>query len=90
MEPVFPEKLTYVTASHVSPYGKIESFWKRNGDKLEWNITIPVNTTATIKLPLKFNVKVPHDPTGIHSVKERDGKLVVELGSGKYTFASEQ
>ena len=90
MEPVFPEKLTYVTASHVSPYGKIESFWKRNGDKLEWNITIPVNTTATIKLPLKFNVKVPHDPAGIHSVKECDGKLVVELGSGKYTFASEQ
>ena len=90
MEPVFPEKLTYVTASHVSPYGKIESSWKRNGDKLEWNIVIPVNTTATIKLPLKYNVKVPHDPTGIHSVKEHDGKLVVKLGSGKYTFASEQ
>lgn len=89
MEPVFPEKLTYVNASYISPYGKIESNWKRDGDQLLWNISIPANTTATIKLPLSFGVKVSADQAGIHAVKEIDGVLNVELGSGKYTFRTE-
>ena len=86
MEPVFPEKLNHVNASYESPYGKIESSWKRDGNNLEWNITIPANTTATIKLPLKFGVKVDTSMSGIHSVKESEGSLIVELGSGKYTL----
>ena len=89
MQPVFPEKLTYVNASYESPYGKIESSWKRNGNKLAWNITIPANSTATIKLPLNFGVKVDASLPGIHSVNESDGLLIVELGSGNYTLQSE-
>ena len=89
MEPVFPEKLNYVNASHVSPYGRIGSSWKRDGNKLEWNVEIPANTTATVKLPLDFHVQVDAGQAGIHSVEEADGKLVVELGSGKYVFMSE-
>ena len=89
MEPVFPEKLNYVNASHVSPYGRIGSSWKRDGNKLKWNVEIPANTTATVKLPLDFHVQVDAGQAGIHSVEEADGKLVVELGSGKYVFMSE-
>lgn len=88
MEPVFPEKLTHVTASHVSPYGKIESSWKRDGNKLEWDISIPVNTTATVKLPLEFNIKKPHT-TGVYYFKEHDGKQVIRLGSGNFKLVSE-
>lgn len=90
MEPVFPEELKLVNASHISPYGKIDSSWKREGNKLEWNITIPANTTATVKVPLVFNVKIDTNQAGIHSVKEDKDKLVVELGSGKYSFISDQ
>lgn len=89
MEPVFPEKLNHVNASYDSPYGRIESSWKRDGDKLSWNITIPVNTTATVKLPSKFKVKLATDQSGVHSVNEVDNVLTVELGSGKYTLQSE-
>lgn len=89
MEPVFPEKLTNVNASHISPYGMIESCWKRTDNDLEWDVTIPANTTAIIKIPLRFNIKVDIDLAGIHSVKEEDDKLIVELGSGKYKFLSE-
>ena len=56
---------------------------------LEWNVEIPANTTATVKLPLDFHVQVDAGQAGIHSVEEADGKLVVELGSGKYVFMSE-
>jgi alpha-L-rhamnosidase len=89
MEPVFPEKLTHVNASFESPYGTIGSSWKRDGDKLAWNITVPANTTATVKLPLRFGVKVNADRPGVRNVKEEGGSIVVQLGSGTYLLQSE-
>jgi len=89
MEPVFPEKLTHVNASYISPYGKIESNWNRNGEKLKWNVTIPANTTATIKIPSQFGIKVNPEQSGIHSTKESDNTLIIEVGSGKYIFQSQ-
>jgi alpha-L-rhamnosidase len=89
MEPVFPEKLNHVDASHESPYGTIKSHWTRNGDKLSWDITIPANTTATVKLPQRFGIKADTNQSGIHTVKEADGSLILELGSGSYLLQSE-
>ena len=89
MEPVFPEKLDYVNASFDSPYGKIGSSWKRDGNNLTWNITIPANTTATVKLPSTFGVKINMSLPGINKMTESGGSLVVELGSGTYTLKSE-
>jgi alpha-L-rhamnosidase len=90
MEPVFPEKLTHVNASYESPYGTIVSRWKREGNKLVWNITVPANTTATVKLPAKFGVKVDASLPGVRNVKESAGSLIVELGSGAFTLQSEE
>jgi len=89
MEPVFPDKLGHVNASFDSPYGKIASSWKRNGNKLTWNITIPANTTATIKLPTRFGIKVDTSLAGIHSVKNTTDSSIIEVGSGAYAFQSE-
>ena len=88
MEPVFPEKLDAVDATYESPYGKIGSSWKRNGDQLAWHVTIPPNTTATVKLPARFGVKPDTAEPGIRSVREEDGFLIVELGSGAYLLES--
>ena len=86
MEPVFPEKLSHVKASYDSPYGKIASVWERNGNKLTWKITIPPNTTATVKLPARFGIKIDSAMPGVHSIQETAGFLLVELGSGDYTL----
>ncbi len=88
MAPAFPEKLTYVDAAYDSPYGMIGSSWKRDGDRLTWNIEIPANTTATVKLPSRFGVKAD-GMAGVHSVSEAGGTMTAELGSGKYTLVSE-
>ena len=45
------EDLTWVKASVNGPYGKIVSAWKRDGKKVTLDVTIPPNTTATVKLP---------------------------------------
>ena len=88
MEPVFPDKLTYANASYESPYGKITSDWKRDGNKLSWNVVIPANTTATVKLPSSFGVEISPDQKGVIKIEESGGILSVELGSGKYTLQS--
>lgn len=87
LEPVFPEDLSYVDASYQSPYGPIVSNWKRDGDSLNWAIEIPANTTATVRLPERFNVNV-EAIQGASQVKQADGFLTFELGSGKYVLQS--
>ena len=51
MHPVPVGDLTFVKATHNSPYGLISSEWHRTGNKFDWSIEIPANTTATVTLP---------------------------------------
>lgn len=90
MEPVFPEKLNSVNASYVSPYGKIVSSWKRDGERLTWSIEVPANTTATLQLPAAFHIAVDRQLPGIHQVTETADSIRIEVGSGKYTFQSHE
>ena len=43
--------LTFVKASHQTPYGLVISSWKREGGTFTLDVTIPPNTTATVTLP---------------------------------------
>jgi alpha-L-rhamnosidase len=73
--------LKFVKATHNSPYGLISSEWHRDGNKFDWQIEIPANTTATVTVP-----------TGKSGRVFEDGKpvaAIVEIGSGKYHFTSE-
>ena len=41
----------WANVSYDSPYGTIKSHWKKNLQHLEWDITIPCNTSADVCLP---------------------------------------
>ena len=43
--------LDHVNCSYRSVSGLIESNWRRKGDRFEWDILIPANTTAEVHLP---------------------------------------
>lgn len=43
-----PGPLEFMKGSVDSPYGVISAGWERKGDKIEYQVTIPVNTTATL------------------------------------------
>ena len=45
------EGLDFVNCSYNSVSGRIESNWKREGNRFEWDIVIPANTTAEVCLP---------------------------------------
>ncbi|MFD0940885.1 glycoside hydrolase family 78 protein [Pedobacter boryungensis] len=50
LQPYFVEGLNSFEATHDGPYGKIISSWKRNGKGIEYKVTIPANSSATVKL----------------------------------------
>lgn len=71
MKPNFEiQDISHVDASYLTPYGIIVSKWKKTLQYLEWEITIPANTTAEVHLPdgkieqlgsgnYHFNVVIP-------------------------------
>lgn len=92
LQPTVGGTLTRVSGSYDSVYGTILSAWRLNGDTLTYTCTVPANTTATLYLPVDNNATVSEGGKGLaHSdgvtVKEyRNGKLVLELTSGSYSF----
>lgn len=89
MAPIFPEGLEHVDASYDSVYGRIESAWERKGNQLTWHVTIPGNTTATLRVPKAFRLATAGQ-AGIHKVAETGSEQLIEIGSGCYLFQSEE
>ncbi len=62
LAPVFPQNLGSAGMEFQSPYGQVASSWKREGDSIRWNVTVPWNTTATVKLPGVSKITVNGKP----------------------------
>ena len=56
--PVFPDKLESARAEMPSPYGRISSAWKREDGRIKWDIVVPWNTTAYVKIPGSTKITV--------------------------------
>lgn len=83
MEPVFIDGLDYVKASYKSVSGEIKSHWKREDGNIEWKVTIPANTSATVKLAGISGVDFKKD-AGASEIKTADGATTMNLCSGEY------
>lgn len=51
LAPLFVSGLDSVEVSYKTGYGEIQSSWKREGNKVTWNFTVPNNSTAYVTLP---------------------------------------
>ncbi|WP_138754282.1 glycoside hydrolase family 78 protein [Paenibacillus sinopodophylli] len=75
-------------------YGKLRSRWDRSEDgAYSLNVTIPVNTTALIRLPASHKkAKVTesgsplHQSVGITAISDTESGIIIEAGSGSYRF----
>lgn len=83
MAPVFVDGLDYVNASYETPYGIIQSNWKRKGQDVIWDITIPANTTAKIILPKGMTITQDADK---YKIEHKNGCFQFEIGSGPYSL----
>ena len=87
--------LSYVRASHDSPYGMIKSHWEISKGEFNWNIRVPANTTARVYVPADPESKVWKGESEAAKAADvcflgfKDGRKVYEVGSGDYFFHTE-
>ena len=86
--------LTWARARACSIRGPITSAWKVEGGKFTLDVTIPVNTTATVLMPAGDGKSLTESGKPIEQAEgvTRSGKVgdiaVLEIGSGTYHFES--
>jgi len=81
--------LKWVKAHYNSTRGPIVSNWKRNGTKVRMEVTIPVGAQAQIVIPAKAQDVVKENGHTPAAATFADGKMTVNIASGKYAFESE-
>ncbi|MBD3275486.1 MAG: Bacterial alpha-L-rhamnosidase [Candidatus Marinimicrobia bacterium] len=101
IEPVFLDELTDAGASIETVRGTVSSVWERTADGISYAVTIPVNATATVRIPvndaedvtltegddLVWQRDVFYDGLpGISSGEMDREHLTLEIGSGEYLF----
>jgi alpha-L-rhamnosidase len=81
--PVPVQGLEWVKAQHDSPYGIIRVSWKKSNGLFKLDLDVPVNTTATICLPVKPDTKgvVFADAQKVAPLRNR---MTFTIGSGHY------
>jgi len=88
------EEVTWCRASYDSIRGKIVCNWRREGDKFTLEITIPVNTTATVFIPASSADSVTESgkplaqSEGVKFLRQDGVDAVLKVDSGKYVFIS--
>lgn len=93
MKPFFSANLSYVNASHTSPYGKISSNYLKKEKEILWSVTIPANSSAILYFPsltmnrITESGKSVNRNSGIRFVKQRLEYSIFEVGSGTYQFS---
>ena len=92
IEPRIGGGLTYARATFRSMHGEIASAWKIDHGRLLLDVSIPVNTSATLHLPTPSDRDVLESgqplaqAEGVNPVR-KNGSLTVEVGSGTYSFS---
>lgn len=92
LKPHFVPGLEHFEATHEGPYGKVVSSWKKQRRGVEYNVTIPANSTATLVLDdgkIQENGKPLDKNEWIEIAEKKDGKVVLKLKSGSYSFSLE-
>ncbi len=82
--------LTSAKASVHTMYGEAGSAWEFKDGKLALQVTVPANTTATVRLPGAKLERVTEGGMALSKGARQDGNSVeAEVGSGTYEFAYE-
>lgn len=86
--------LVWVKAKHESMYGTIQSSWQIKDRTFTLNVTIPVNTTATVYVPAQSTDRVtesgqpPAQSKGVEFLRMHGDTAAYRINSGSYQFVS--
>lgn len=88
--------ITAAKANYQSSYGLISSEWKKQQDVFELKVNIPANTSAVIYLSaynssvITESDKLVRDRNDMKLVGYKNGKALISVGSGSYTFTVQE
>ncbi|MFY7828832.1 MAG: family 78 glycoside hydrolase catalytic domain [Flectobacillus sp.] len=86
IKPVIGGGLTYAKGYYFTPYGKLASFWKIEGDLLTLEIEIPANTESTVYFPTSDTSSIKSNGAIVTDLKHEGKWISKTFGSGKYVF----
>lgn len=90
--PAVTEQMDRARATTQTPFGPVSSDWRREGDRLRLDVDVPVGSKATVRVPAENRWAVSEggkpvtDADGVAGVRAQDGAVLVEVGSGRYSF----
>jgi alpha-L-rhamnosidase len=94
VQPMIRPGLTWAKTSYDSIQGRIATAWKVSDGKLNLEVTIPVNATATVVVPAADGSVVTENNKPVDQVeamkllRRGNNQCVFEVGSGNYHFHS--
>jgi alpha-L-rhamnosidase len=102
IKPAILNSLTWVKASYDSASGQIVSEWQYDGQNVALHVVVPVNTTATVYVPVLSKVegaakdaasvtesgKAIAQAAGVKFLRMENGAAVYTVASGTYRFQS--
>lgn len=71
-EPDHTGHITHAEGHYDSPYGRIESSWRREGKTTVYRFTVPANTSATLFLPTRKGLKQKELTSGQYEFKVKE------------------
>jgi len=86
------DSLDFVTYRNNTPYGEAGITWRREGEALSVELTVPVSCHATLYLPVSESSQIleegqePEAVSGINYLGMEDGHAKYRLESGPYHF----
>ncbi len=89
LKPNFVEGLEHFRAKHEGPYGEIVSSWEKSGNRINYHVSIPANSTATVFINakgLKENDKDVSENKNIKEVEAIGDQVKLQLQPGNYSF----
>jgi len=78
MEPRFVKGLDFVEAAYDSPCGRIESRWRRDGERIRWEVSVPVHAEAEVAVPARL--------VGGAAGPDAPPRSPIRLPSGRHTL----
>lgn len=88
--------LEWARGTYESIHGAVVSDWKIKADSFTLNVTVPVNTTATVYVPTSGRAVVTESgkraekSEAVEFLRTENAAVVYRVGSGKYRFVARQ
>jgi len=85
--------LTSASASLETAYGTLQSAWRVEGQRFALEVTVPANTSAEVTLwdarldAVREGGFPLNARDGVRAARQRGNDVVVDVGSGRYSFA---